>query len=84
VHVSLTSTDALSGVASSFWALDSGAGQVYSGTFDVTAEGTTSVGFGSLDNAGNRETTKTATVRIDTTPPLSALSGVPGSWASTT
>jgi hypothetical protein len=35
----------------------------------ITAEGTTTVSYFAVDNAGNQETAKTLTVRIDKTPP---------------
>jgi hypothetical protein len=41
----------------------------------ISAEGTTVLSYAATDNAGNRETTKTLTVKIDKTPPV--ISGMP-------
>ena len=40
-----------------------------SGTVGITAEGTTTVFFNAEDNAGNKETIQSQTVRLDKTPP---------------
>ena len=42
----------------------------------ISAEGTTILGYFATDNAGNQESAKTLTVRIDKTPPV--VSGLPG------
>jgi hypothetical protein len=42
----------------------------------ISAEGTTVLTYFATDNAGNQETAKTLTVRIDKTPPV--ISGMPG------
>ena len=41
----------------------------------ISAEGTTTLSYFATDNAGNQETVKTLTVRIDKTPPI--ISGMP-------
>jgi hypothetical protein len=41
----------------------------------ISAEGTTTLTFFAVDNAGNQEAAKTFTVRIDTTPPV--IAGLP-------
>ena len=41
----------------------------------ISAEGTTILSYFATDNAGNQETTKTLTIRIDKTPPI--ISGLP-------
>ena len=61
------------GVAQSYIAVDTSAFSVYSGTFNIVAEGTHSVSYFSLDLVGNRESTQTANVGIDATPPVSTL-----------
>jgi hypothetical protein len=43
-------------------------------SFSITAEGETTISFYSKDNAGNVETTKTLTLRIDKTPPTISAS----------
>jgi hypothetical protein len=51
-----------------------------SANLSVVAEGTTTLTYFAVDNAGNQETAKTVTVRIDKTPP--AISGMPGANCS--
>jgi DNA-binding beta-propeller fold protein YncE len=59
-----------SGVANTYYRLNGGETMAYStDAVHVSAEGTTAVSFWSVDEAGNTETAKTATIRIDTTPP---------------
>jgi hypothetical protein len=41
-----------------------------SGALSITAEGVTTVFFSAEDNAGNKEATSSATVRVDKTPPV--------------
>jgi hypothetical protein len=68
VTVSLNASDALSGVAATHYILDGGAQQ--SGTsLTISAEGTHTLQFWSVDNAGNTEPTKSVTIKIDKTPP---------------
>ncbi|TLM71587.1 MAG: hypothetical protein FDZ70_08840, partial [Actinobacteria bacterium] len=80
--LSLTATDSGSGVAASYYRLDGGAVTTYTGPFAVTAVGTTTVGYWSVDAAGRTEAEHTATVRIDTLAPVTTASGVPAGWAS--
>jgi hypothetical protein len=51
-----------------------------SATVTITVEGTTTLAYGALDNAGNQEATKTLTVRIDKTKPV--ISGLPAPGCS--
>ena len=67
-----------------FYALGEEAPQTYLGPVPVTAEGTTTLSYHSVDNAGRTESTKTATIRIDKTPPATTISGVPSGIASDT
>lgn len=74
VAVSLSATDGPfgSGVASTWYkigASDSPRTYAPGTTFDVTDEGTTTVYFGSVDNAGHHEADQSAVVRIDRTQP---------------
>jgi hypothetical protein len=82
--VTLTPTDAGSGVASTWYKI--GTGSIQSGTsFSVTATGTTVLQWGSVDAVGNRESTKTATVKIDEDAPVTTAGGfVDGGWRNTT
>ncbi len=85
--VTLTATDATSGVANTYYTLD-GVQHTYGGSaFQVSAAGSHTITFWSTDNAGNTETTHTGYVNIDTTPPVTSASGLAGSrntgWSAT-
>jgi uncharacterized repeat protein (TIGR02543 family) len=58
VQVTLTATDNASGAAATYYEVDGGAWQIYTGSFTVAANGNHTVGFYSVDLAGNVETTK--------------------------
>jgi hypothetical protein len=66
--VNLSATD-LAGVASTRYKLDSSAVATYTAPFSVSAEGTHTLLFWSVDILGNREATQTATLRIDSGAP---------------
>jgi RHS repeat-associated protein len=82
VQVTLSATDAISGVASTKYKVDGGSLQTYtSGSpFTVSGDGAHTVTFYSTDNAGNQESKETATIRIDGTKPATTdgLSGTTG------
>jgi hypothetical protein len=59
VQVTLTATDATSGVASTVYQLDGGQITTYTAPFSVTGAGSHTVTFHSTDNAGNVESTET-------------------------
>jgi photosystem II stability/assembly factor-like uncharacterized protein len=83
VTVTLTATDALSGVAASAYRLLGAASWTsYGAPFTVSAQGTSVYEYRSTDNAGNVEATKTFTVRIDGTAPATTASGVPAGWSN--
>jgi hypothetical protein len=71
--VTLTATDTLSTVASTWYRVDGGAPQAYTGPFTQSLEGQHTITFWSVDKAGNAEDqdqdTNTITVRVDTTAP---------------
>lgn len=84
VELSLDASDTFSGVRSSYYSLDGEFPLNYAGPFTVSKEGTTVVGYFSVDRAGNREVEQTATVVIDTTPPQGTFVAAAGSaWVST-
>ncbi|MDP9219017.1 MAG: hypothetical protein M3P23_00570, partial [Actinomycetota bacterium] len=70
--VSLTATDTLSGVAGTYFSVDGGPAQSYTGAFTESLEGVHAVRFWSVDRAGNAEDAagsgNTVTIRVDTTP----------------
>jgi hypothetical protein len=79
VTVSLTATDPLSGVAATYYVLDpASGGTVQTGTSaTIDGEGTHTLGFWSVDNAGNVEQSHTIQVKIDTTAPTVTSSSSP-------
>jgi hypothetical protein len=81
VSVTLTASDATSGVAATYYTLDGGARQTYAGSaFAVSGEGTHHITFWSVDAAGNAETAQLDTIKIDSVAPTTSigLSGAPG------
>ena len=72
-----------SGLKNTFYSLNSTSTYTtYTVGFPITAEGTTTVRFASVDNDGNREPTQTVDVKLDKTKPVSTISGVPIGWVS--
>lgn len=76
VPVTLSTTDASSGVASTQYSLDGGPWTPYTEPVNVTGDGTHTVTYHSTDKAGNVEQDKAATVKIDATKPTVLVSGV--------
>ena len=70
VTVTLDASDNRSGVAATYYSIDNGATwQLSAGSFVVTAEGTTTILYLSMDRAGNAEETKSLTVSINKAAP---------------
>ena len=59
--VSFSAADTQSGVLATYYTIDSGAQQTYNGAFSVSAPGSHSIAYWSVDAAGNPETAKPAT-----------------------
>ncbi len=81
VSVTLSASDATSGVAATFYTIDGGLQHTYTGSaFTVSGDGTHHINFWSVDNAGNTESAQTDAIKIDTTPPITmdTLSGTLG------
>jgi hypothetical protein len=75
VTIRLTGTDNRVGVGETWYRIDGGAWQLYTGRFAVEADGEHIVEYYSVDNVGNVEEIKTIeTFKIDQTPPTVALS----------
>jgi len=74
VSVTLSCTDTGSGCASTTYELDGGA-TVTGNTVSITTDGIHVITYRSVDAVGNVETTRSATVMIDTTPPELTLPG---------
>jgi hypothetical protein len=76
--VTLSANDNCSGVATIEYSTDGGQNWLtYSGSFNVTSEGTTTVLYRSTDRAGNAETPKSLTLKVDTGVPILTLSATP-------
>ncbi|MBO0847725.1 MAG: DUF1349 domain-containing protein, partial [Nocardioides sp.] len=76
VPVALTAADATSGVDTTQYKLDDGAWTAYTGSVDVTGDGEHTLLYRSTDKAGNVETEKAATIKVDATKPTVLVSGV--------
>ncbi len=76
--ITLSATDNLSGVGSTYYTVDSGAQQTYTIPFAVNAPGSHAITYWSVDKAGNVETAHMlgTTVALPTT--TSSLAGTPG------
>ncbi|MBI2604295.1 MAG: hypothetical protein HYW56_02010, partial [Candidatus Harrisonbacteria bacterium] len=75
--VTLSCADATSGCNDTKYSLNGGAFTTYTGTFMVSADGTYTIAYFSTDNAGNTETTKSQTEKLDQTKPVIANNPVP-------
>ncbi len=79
-QITLTATDATSGVASTVYSLDGGPFQTYTAPVTVSRDGAHRVMFHSTDAAGNVEANQTASFTTAIAPPVttSSLSGTSG------
>ena len=82
---SLDAADVYSGVKTTFYSIGGGPAVAYAGgTVPVFASSMTSVDYWSVDNVGNAETPKRATIQVETSgKPLTIMSGAPEGWART-
>ena len=69
VQVSLTATDNLNAVVGTFYRIDSGAVQTYSGPFGLSTPGVHTIQYWSIDHV-NTEATRATVVPIDTGAPV--------------
>ncbi|GGS24458.1 hypothetical protein GCM10010171_17030 [Actinokineospora fastidiosa] len=76
VSVALSAADEVSGVAGTEWSLDGGPWTAYTGPVPVSGDGEHTLLYRSRDTAGNVETDKAATIKIDATAPTLLVSGV--------
>ncbi len=79
VDVTLTPSDARSGVATTTYTIDGGAPQTYTGTFTLSDEGDHTLQYWSIDHADNLESTTTKHVRIDDSAPVTT-DDAPAGW----
>ena len=80
--VGLTPSDAGSGIATTYYTVDGGARQTYSTPFSVSGSGSHRVTYWSVDNVGNVESPHAGYVNIDTTPPVTAATGLAANSSS--
>ncbi|WP_214103805.1 OmpL47-type beta-barrel domain-containing protein [Acrocarpospora catenulata] len=74
-QVTVTATDATSGVAGIEYAIDTGAWTAYTGAIAAPDSNRHTVSFRALDQAGNLETAKTVTIPADLSGPLTGNIG---------
>ncbi|WP_409273948.1 OmpL47-type beta-barrel domain-containing protein [Neobacillus sp. SCS-31] len=80
VTIELTGLDGLSNIGQTLYSIN-GSDFIEGTSFTVEKEGVNRIVYFSVDQAGNREDTKTAEVKIDKTAPITETS-VPGSWVN--
>src|SRR5689334_13444165 len=76
MQVTLTATDSGSGVLNTFYRLDSGVTQTYSGPFTVSGEGSHQILYWSVDWANHTETQHSFTLKLDSSAPTTAISSM--------
>ncbi len=79
VAISLTATDTGSGVKEIHYTVDGGAEVVAAGSsapVSLTTDGSHTVSYYAVDNAGNTETAHSVSVSIDKTPPAITITGI--------
>ncbi|MDZ4168883.1 MAG: chitobiase/beta-hexosaminidase C-terminal domain-containing protein, partial [Coriobacteriia bacterium] len=81
--VSVVSTDALSGVERIEYSLDGSLVATTIGPIEITGGGVHALQYRAIDVAGNTEETRTATVRIDATAPVTTSNAAAGSYTAT-
>jgi hypothetical protein len=79
VQVTLSATDNLSGVSHTYYTLDGGSQVTYASAFTVSAVGSHTVKYWSVDKAGNTESTHTLTFTIANGVPAAISSPASGS-----
>ncbi len=86
VTVTLTATDALSGIDTTWYKVDTG-WNIYTAPFAITTPGQHTVQYYSIDHAGHQETTHSQTLKIDklaptTTIDIQGLIGIHGTYVT--
>jgi hypothetical protein len=67
-------------VTATYYRIGAGALTPYTSPVRITGEGSRTVTYYSVDDAGGVEAERTATLRIDKTPPVSAVTGIPSGY----
>jgi len=78
--VTLSASDNWVGVAGTYYRIDGGSWQTYSGAFAVNGEGVHTVEYYSKDRVNNQEAVKSLPVKIDWTPPTTSASVACSQW----
>lgn len=78
VEITLTATDDKTGINYTKYRVNGGSWTNYTAPIQISGEGTQTVEFYSIDYAGNTETTKSRSVKIDTVAPALAIDQVNG------
>jgi hypothetical protein len=73
VTVSLTTSDSASGISSTLYRVDNGNWQLYSTQFTITKQGTTTIDYYTSDVAGNVETQRSVSFKLDSVSPSLAI-----------
>jgi len=84
VQVTLTASDAHSGVDYIRYQLDGGSWATYGSPFTVSSDGSHTVQYYAVDVAGNEEDAHAAAFQVDRTPPSVSLSAPETFWPSCT
>jgi len=91
VTVTLTATDNFAGVKNTFYRINSGSWQTYTGPFGVSGSGKMTIEYKSVDFNDNWEVLRTAEFYVDNQPPVNpfvsnpgcqAWNGVPQAWCN--
>lgn len=82
-YVTLSASDAASGVQATYYTVDGGPQTTYTGAIGFTTNGVHSLRYWSTDRYGNTEAAKTVSVSIDKTAPVTVASA-PSTWTSGT
>ncbi len=79
VTFTLAATDATSGVANSYYTIDGGGQQTYSGAVTISTQGDHTVTYWSVDAAGNTEAAATTHIKLDNVKPVTTIATSPAS-----
>jgi hypothetical protein len=81
VQVSMSPTDNVSGVQSTYYMIDNGAAKLYTAPFNFSSVGSHTIPYWSVDKVLNTETVRVLPIKIDTSKPNVTASATPASAA---
>ncbi|KAA0002389.1 MAG: hypothetical protein FE044_03085 [Thermoplasmata archaeon] len=73
VTITLTASDATSGINKTYYKLNNQSWQEYTQSFKITEDGVYTLYYYSVDNAGNEEDEKTKTIKVDKAMPTATI-----------